>query len=197
MLDSGAQSVAELTENRYWGFIKPYENRDELIREICLRLMQGEPLAAMCREEGMPSARVVANWADGEPAISAAIAQARALGEEAIALEAQEIIDGLRPVPGVPPDAARDKARADVRLKLLAKFNPKRWGDSTQLRHADADGEKINNSGLVSELLNLMGANTQAPIEGKAKLKNVTPEPAKSVYRPRIARPVDDVDDLV
>lgn len=52
-------------------------------------------------------------------------------------------------------DASRDKARAWVRLQLLAKWDPKRYGE--RLQHADADGGKLpDNSALVSELVGLL-----------------------------------------
>ena len=46
--------------------------------------------------------------------------------------------------------------RAEIRLKLLSKWSPKRYGDAVQLRHADADGEKLDTAPLISELLSLM-----------------------------------------
>lgn len=186
-----------------------YANRVELVVEICERLEKGEALAAICRDPDMPTARAVAYWADSDPEAASAIARARALGEDAIALECQEIMDGLRPVPGVPVDATRDKGRAWIRLQLLAKFNPKRWGDSTQLRHADADGGKLDTSPLVNELLTLLPGQSAA----QPGLRNVTPgsqaqlaAPGYSelelrlrmpAYRPKVRRPPSDVDDLV
>jgi len=189
------------------GVFLPVYDRDEIIDEIVDRLRTGEPLAAICRDAGMPSADVVRRWADADPATASAIARARELGEEAIALEAQEIIDGLRPVPGVPPDASRDKARAEIRLKLLAKFNPKRWGDSTQIKHADADGNKLDTAPLVNELLSAMGGASNAPLT----LINVTPnqdsapasgykppeERIKLRRAPIVRTAASDVDDLV
>lgn len=190
------------------GHFAPLYERHEIIDQIVYRLREGEPLAAICREPGMPSAHTVRLWMDQDEGAAHAIARARELGEEAIALEAQEIIDGLRPVPGVPPDASRDKARAEIRLKLLAKFNPKRWGDSQQLRHADANGEKLDTAPLVNELLATLGNTNGAPLT----LINVTPgatdDTASAGYKPpeeRITlrrRPVrasasSDVDDLV
>lgn len=189
------------------GVFLPMYDRDEIIDEIVERLREGEPLAAICRSPGMPSPARVRDWCDADPAAASAIARAREIGEEAIALEAQDIIDGLRPVPGVPQDASRDKARAEIRLKLLAKFNPKRWGDSTQIKHADADGNKLDTAPLVNELLSAMGGASNQPLT----LINITPgqdaAPA-SGYKPPEERiklrraPVvraasSDVDDLI
>lgn len=34
----------------------------------------------------------------------------------------------------------RSKLRIETRLKLLAKWNPKKWGDKLDLNHAGKDG---------------------------------------------------------
>ena len=61
-------------------------------------------------------------------------------------------------------DPTRDKLRVDTRLKLLATWNPGRWGDRVQLRHANADGEKIDTTPLVNELLGLLGPGAGGPL---------------------------------
>ena len=189
--------------------LRVYEDREAVVAEICERLELGEGLANICRDAHMPGHVTVWNWEQSTPAIAEAIRYAREAGEYALAQQAQDIVDGLLPVPGVPPDPSRDKARADVRLRLLAKFNPKRWGDSTQLRHADADGGKLDTAPLVSELMGLMGHKPQITIESTAR--NVTPsafgkpliEPGsappverakpRAAYRPRGAKDVGDL----
>ena len=70
--------------------------------------------------------------------ISRAIARAREEGEQSIAFRARQTARGAGDSTG---DVQRDKLIIDTDLKLLAKFNPKRWGD--KLQHADADGEKL------------------------------------------------------
>ena len=169
---------------------QPLDNRAEIVDELCVRLTAGESLNAIVRDPHMPGWGTVWRWLDADPAMWMRYTRAR---EAQAHYYAQCALDEAVNA----TDAQLGRLRMDAYKWTAGKLAPKSFGDSTQLRHADADGEKINNSGLVSELLNLMGANTQAPIEGKAKLKNVTPEPAKSVYRPRIARPADDVEDLV
>ena len=114
---------------------RPSKYTPELVTEICERLSKGEPLAAICREPRMPGCRTVYDWADADEVISAAIARARDEGEEAIAVDCLTIADDVEEHP------ASRKVRVDTRLKLLAKWNPKRWGD--KLQHADADGEKL------------------------------------------------------
>jgi len=175
--------------------------RFELIDEIVERLSEGEPLRAICRSPGMPHWRTVYHWLDADPQAATAIARARDEGHDAIAIQALQIADDKS------GDPQRDKLRIETRLKLLAKWNPKKYGDSTQIKHADANGDKLDTATLVNELLSVMGsASNGAPIT----LINVTPgqEVAASGYKPPEERiklrraPVtrtvaSDVDDLV
>ncbi len=112
---------------------QPSKYTDALFAEICERLSKGEPLAQICRDEHMPSDRTVGNWRDGDPALASAIARARETGFDAIALEALRIADDKE------GEHQRDRLRVDTRLKLLAKWDPKRYGDKLQVG-GDPDG---------------------------------------------------------
>lgn len=135
---------------------RPSKYTEALIETICDRLSQGEPLAAICRDEGMPAYRTVKDWADEKDEegkatkrgakVSAAIARAREAGEDWLAAECLEIADDGRrdyvtlggdegsPKVAVDHDhIQRSKLRIETRLKLLAKWNPKKWGDRTAL----------------------------------------------------------------
>lgn len=110
----------------------------EKVEEICARLATGEPLAAICRDAHMPGARTVYDWMDNRQDVSAVIARARDVGEDMIALDCLHIADDngndRRELPGgrtvTDSDVVqRAKLRIDTRLKLLAKWNPKRWGE--------------------------------------------------------------------
>jgi hypothetical protein len=116
---------------------RPSKYSPELVEDICAKLSKGIPLAQICREEGMPGVQTVRDWMNADEAISVAIARAREDGEDAIAAQVLEIIDtppervqtqhGSSVIDG--GDVANRKLRAEYRLKLLAKWNPKRWGD--------------------------------------------------------------------
>lgn len=123
----------------------------EVVEAICERLSEGEPLAQICRGEGMPAARTVRDWIAERPDVSAAIARAREDGEDRIAADCLEIADdGSRDYK--PNDDGREvvdhdhiqraKLRIDTRLKLLAKWNPKKWGERTTLA-GDADAPLV------------------------------------------------------
>lgn len=131
---------------------KPSSFSMEVVEAICERLSKGEPLAQICRDEGMPGTRTVYDWAEQRPDVSALIARAREEGEDAIAAQVLEIVDaeperiatkmGSQIDSG---DVANRKMRAEYRLKLLAKWNPKKWGERIDVTSKD---EKIDGNTL-------------------------------------------------
>ena len=115
--------------------VREYD-RDALMPEILERLSNGEPLAQICRDEHMPVRAQVYNWLQEDMAFDAAFRKARDDGFDAIAADSLAIVD-------TPPErvltengdkvdsghVAWLKNRADQRLKLLAKWDPRRYGD--------------------------------------------------------------------
>lgn len=125
---------------------RPSKFRQELLDEICERLAEGEPLAAICREDKFPTDRTVRTWALERSDVSSAIARARLLGYDAIADECMEIADDARnDWMAMLSDeeqlgykfngehVQRSKLRIETRLKLLAKWDPKRYGERQQI----------------------------------------------------------------
>lgn len=170
---------------------RKYTDPTELIDEICERLAVGESLASIVRDPSMPGWGTVYAWRDADTETAERFQRAREVGEETTASRLKLVASGdARASSG---DVQRDKLIIDTEFKLLAKMNPRKWGESTQLRHADADGAKLDNSGLVSELLTLMGPTPKAPAV-RAELIDA-PKAPRPAYRPR-AR-AENVDDLV
>lgn len=120
---------------------RPSLKTPELVKAICDRLSQGEPMTWICRDDGMPNPSTVWDWQQADPDVAQAIAHARERGEEAIAEQCLEIADdetqdwAMSKKGVITNEVAigRAKLRVDTRLKLLAKFNPKRWGDKLEL----------------------------------------------------------------
>jgi hypothetical protein len=110
---------------------------EKIINDLC----DGVPLRAICRKDGMPAWRTVYDWLDRYPNFAAAIARARDLGEIALAEQCLDIADDeqhdwVLTKKGVVLNevaVGRAKLQIDTRLKLLAKFNPKKWGDSSKV----------------------------------------------------------------
>lgn len=115
---------------------------------ICELICEGTPLKPICRMDGMPSWRTVYNWINDVPEFAAAMEEARKLGARAIAEEALEIAD--TPMEGVEITTdekgvsekrgdmlGHRKLRIETRLKLLAKWHPREYGDKLAIGGAD------------------------------------------------------------
>ena len=89
----------------------------------------------------MPDPANVWRWQQEDAELSQAIAHARELGFDQIALDALKIADDKE------GEHQRDRLRVDTRLKLLAKWDPKRYGDRiTHQGDNDADPVKVDHS---------------------------------------------------
>lgn len=106
---------------------RPSKYTPELVAEIANRLAKGEPLAVICRDDGFPDPSTVRDWMRERDDVSLAIARAREDGEDWIAADCLAIVDNVDEEP------ASRRVRAETRLKLLAKWNPKKWGERMQL----------------------------------------------------------------
>ena len=117
----------------------PTKRHDDVEAEILRRISEGEPLATICRSDPkrFPHPTTWGDWVAADETLAFAYARAREVGFDAIAAEGLTIVDD------VDEDPASRRVRADYRLKLLAKWDPKRYGDAMLHKHADADGEKI------------------------------------------------------
>jgi|SRR5690348_12489729 len=135
---------------------RPSLKTPEVVEAICDRLAEGEPMAQICRDEGMPAYRTVKDWIDTDPEVSAAIARARDSGEDVLAAQCLEIADSPREGEELKYNADGEllerkvgdmlghrKLQIDTRLKLLAKWNPKKYGDKTSHEHSGPDGKPI------------------------------------------------------
>lgn len=119
-------------------------DRDELVPLICSRLAEGDPLTEICRDLGIPR-RTVNQWRQDDPDISAEFLEARDEGYDAIAWRSRRTIRGKKQEEGGEStgDVVRDKAIVEHDLKLLAKWDPRRYGEKQQLEHTGPGGGPI------------------------------------------------------
>jgi hypothetical protein len=147
-------------------------------RIMCESLSEGIPLREICRQEGFPAWRTVYDWMGKDPELSAAIARSRDIGCDAIAEDCLKIAD--TPLFGEEITETEDeegkkisikrvdmlghrKLQIETRLKLLAKFNPKKYGD--RVTHAGDDTNPVvveNHVNVFGELLKSMKLSRQA-----------------------------------
>jgi hypothetical protein len=146
---------------------RPSKYSEEIALNICEQLSEGIPLREICRQEGMPAWRTVYDWMWRNEQLSTAIAHARDIGYDKMAEECLWIADNLhigqKKVYSSGVEEGEDsmtvteedmlghrKLQIETRLKLLAKFNPKRYGDYKQPE------EKIDPTVIDVEVRNMM-----------------------------------------
>ena len=118
----------------------------DYIPEICDWIAAGKTLREYCRQEGKPSYGLVYDWMERDEDFNSRFARARESGEDVIAQEClaiaddgtndwNEYFDKEGAVLGWKLNGEhvqRSKLRVDTRLKLLSKWNPKKYGDKVE-----------------------------------------------------------------
>lgn len=112
----------------------------EVEERIIEGLTDGVPLRVLCRQDDIPSWRTVYDWINADPSFASRVAYARDLGFEAIAEDILDIADGT---PAISDHVQRSKMRIDTRLKLLACWSPKRYGNKQDVSIGNKEGETL------------------------------------------------------
>ena len=112
----------------------------EVEERIIEGLTDGVPLRVLCRQDDMPSWRTVYDWINADPSFASRVAYARDLGFEAIA---EDILDIADDTPAISEHVQRSKMRIDTRLKLLACWSPKRYGNKQDVSIGNKEGETL------------------------------------------------------
>ncbi|TAN29577.1 MAG: terminase [Castellaniella sp.] len=123
----------------------------ELAAEICERLSTGEPLAVICRDDHMPGVQTVSDWSRVHEDLAVNIARARDIGHDALAAQCLEISDNethdwvMTKKGMLTNEVAVGRAKLQIwtRLQLLAKWNPKKYGDKQSVELTGADGGPV------------------------------------------------------
>lgn len=127
---------------------------------ICEQIAEGRGLRTICREDvnaGLPAYRTVYDWMAADKEFSDRMEVARQIGADVIAEETLEIADDARNdwMERHDPDGddtgwklngehvQRSKLRIDTRLKLLAKWHPKKYGEKVTAEHTGPGGGPV------------------------------------------------------
>jgi hypothetical protein len=124
---------------------RPTKRTEEIIKRIIEGLSAGTPLTVICKEDGMPHDSTVRDWMAGDSDLSLAIARARQLGFDAIADNVRSTARGKGDSTG---DFQRDRLIIETDLKLLAKWDPKRYGDKITQEISGPDGAPIQSQAV-------------------------------------------------
>lgn len=127
----------------------------EVIERLLGGIADGKTLRALCREEGMPNWRTVYDWIEADAELAAQVARARELGFDAIAEDVFDIADGTR---ASSEHVQLSKMRIDTRLKLLACWSPKKYGNKQDVSIGNKEGEtlKVENKAIDPMILTAM-----------------------------------------
>lgn len=140
------------------------EYTPEIAESIIEWISEGKPLREFCRQDNSPAWRTVYHWLEANPDFQARFTRARDMGADAIAEEALEIantpVEGVRREVGG-KDGAKEvfedmlghrKLQVETRLKLLAKWHPKKYGDKIDHALTGANGGPIVISNTDADL---------------------------------------------
>ena len=119
---------------------RPTKYTPELIEEICLLLQKGKTLTKICEQEDMPCFATVNTWLLKYDEFLELYRKSRLIQAD---YRAQEIYDLPFECERLGLDAAYTKLKMDGAKWAASKGNPKLYGDSTQIKHADAEGNKL------------------------------------------------------
>lgn len=108
----------------------------ELIEFICARVMDGEHITHILREEGMPSTLTFYNWLNHEPELKRMYQEAMEIKVHHLAEEAMIIADKA----GAKDNMRKVELQQKARWFLAEKLNRKMYGDHRNV-NVQVDGE--------------------------------------------------------
>lgn len=172
---------------------------DAIFDDVLSMIAAGIPLRQICRYPDMPTKDAIYKYLEDEtdPADHnrrlARYARARKIGFDEIAEEGLEIVDDAsndymeRERDGVPEivldreNIQRSKLRFEARLKLLAVWDPKRYGEMLKLGDPDANPlqngkSEMSTSDMAIGIAKLMEAHKRQLLPPEGEIIDVTPE---------------------
>lgn len=137
------------------------EYTQDMADQVCEHLMNGKSLRKIEAIAGMPNRLTILRWLRENPSFQTQYAHAREEQAEALAEEILDISDDGANDTYVDDEGvertnhdviARSRLRVDSRKWIASKLKPKKYGESTQVKHADADGNKLDIVSVVQAL---------------------------------------------
>lgn len=105
---------------------RPSKYSKELVEEIVTLLSAGHTMKSICALSHMPSIQTIFNWERGNRGFLELSMRAREAGTHVIADQCIEIADD--PL----LDPADKRVRIDTRMRLIGKWNAKKYGDKIE-----------------------------------------------------------------
>lgn len=133
---------------------RPSTYNEEIAKELCARLAQGNSLRTVCSDDDMPDKSTVFRWMQVHEGFRDQYVRAKGEGSDAIAEQMFDIADEeppLREDGSIDPAfIAYAKHRTETRKWYLARIAPRRFGDKIEQTLVGADGGPIKTESVVS-----------------------------------------------
>lgn len=126
---------------------RPTIYTDKLAEDICAKIAKGISLRTICKPKDMPDITTIYYWIKNIDGFSKQYAQAKDDQADSFAEDILQIADNT-----TPEEVQVAKLQIDSRKWLASKFKAKKYGDSTQIRHADADGNKLSVKNILDDI---------------------------------------------
>ncbi|KKB61539.1 hypothetical protein WM40_22630 [Robbsia andropogonis] len=124
---------------------------DEIVDAILLRISDGESLRTICKTRGMPHRVTFLRWVNDDEKL-------QKLYTDALKWREQIYFDDLIGIADECKDPAKARVMSDNRKWVLARMNPKKYGDKMTQELSGVDGGP-----MVVELVQFAGAPENAP----------------------------------
>jgi len=116
------------------------------MHNICERIANGEYLTKIVKEKDQPCYLTVHKWLLNNESLMAVFTEAKRLNASFLAEQTLEIGDDL----GIEP--AHKKIMIGARQWYAGKVAPRVYGDSTLLKHADSEGNKLTFNQVLDQI---------------------------------------------
>lgn len=117
---------------------RPSSYSEEVADEICERMINGESLVKICRDERLPSRAAIYRWFDARPDFEARCARAREGLAEARVDEIEDLADATTEA-----NAHSMKVKISTKQWVAMKMAPRIYGDRSRTEVTGADGGPI------------------------------------------------------
>lgn len=121
------------------------KEKTKIINAACERVSNGEAIRNVLKDDNMPGTEAFFNWIKEDESKSKQYACACALRADAIFDEMLDIADAYEKDVSKDKDGIeqvnyniinRDRLRNDTRKFIVARLNPKKYGDTTRHKHS-------------------------------------------------------------
>jgi len=117
---------------------RPSKFNQELADEICHRLSLGQTMASICNDSHMPDYGTLWRWTRENGDFQEESARARETGTHALADQCIAIADD----PTLDP--ADKRIRIDTRIRLIGKWNQKKYGDKIEVEANQSNNIRLS-----------------------------------------------------